>query len=117
MIPHNPMSISRMDLRKPNLSTSITQVRMNPQDGTGYGRSMNWHYVAVNKADKTNEKCDHMDKTREKFDINHIRITMSPIEEGKGNKIKFKVTCSQCDNQFPLTSEKLTKKFIKFYGL
>lgn len=118
MIPHNPLSVSRTDLQKQNpiLKTSITEVRYS-QDGTGYGRSMNWHYQAVTIANENNEACEHMDKTREKFDINQIRIMMTPIEEGLGKKIDFKVSCGLCYKKFPLTSQKLTKKFIKFYGL
>jgi len=101
----------------PNLSQSITAVRMIPFDGQGYGRSMNWHYQAVRCANKTGENCEHFNQNVILFDIDNVRIVLAPIEDGCDGKIKFKVTCSLCDKMFLLTSEKLTKKFIKFYGL
>ena len=101
----NPLSSSAL-ISRSQLSPSITAVRMMPYDGYGYGKSMNWHYVAANKADKYNEKCPHFDKDKPNFDVDRILITMSPIEDGNGEKIKFKVTCAGCNKQFPITSEK-----------
>lgn len=75
-----------------------------------YASTMSWHKVALKAARETGEKCEHM--TLEK-----VVIMLSPIEDGLGVKIKFKVSCSDCDKKFPITSEKMTVKFIKFYGL
>lgn len=105
----------------PTLSTSVTAVRMKPTspspNGFGHSRSMNWHYLAISIANKNGEKCNHFDKKNHSFPIEHVLITMSPLNEGIGDKIKFKVSCASCEKLFPLTSAKLTKKFIKFYGL
>lgn len=81
-----------------------------PIPGQCFGKSMNWHYVALRASSKNGEKCEHLD-------IDKIIILMSPINDHPIDNIKFKVTCSLCDTPFPKTSDKLTAKFIKFYGL
>lgn len=101
----------------PTLSSSVTQVRMEPIIGHGYGKTMNWHYYALRAANDTGEKCVHFDNKMSVFDIDNVRIVLTPISEGLGDKIKFNVSCSLCDKLFILTSQKLTDKFIKFYGL
>ncbi len=78
-------------------------------DGSGYGKSMNWHYLAIKIAKKNTEACNHLD-------IHKILIFLAPIENGSGDKMKFTVTCSSCNANFAKTSEKLTLKFLKFYG-
>jgi len=79
-------------------------------EGCGYGKTMQWHAKAVEVADKLNEKCEHLDK-------DNVLIVMAPIEEGLSTRIKFKVKCGKCDAKYERTSEKLTLKFLKFYGL
>ena len=107
----------------PKLSSSITECRIDPYygrmvpfDGQGYGKSMNWHYLALRIANKNGEKCDHLDKSNI-FDIDNVRIMLTPISDGFDSKIKFNVTCNLCEKLFILTSQKLTNKFIKFYGM
>ena len=113
MTPENPLKSSAY----PVLSQSVTAVRMEPMFKQGYAKGMNWHYYALRAANKTQEKCEHFDKNVTIFDIDNVRIALTPISEGLGDKIKFNVTCALCDKLFILTSQKLTNKFIKFYGL
>lgn len=101
----------------PVLSQSITQVRIEPKIGQNYAKSMNWHYYALRIADENKEKCEHFDKNVNVFNIDNVRIALTPISEGLGDKIKFNVSCALCKKLFILTSQKLTEKFIKFYGL
>lgn len=83
---------------------------MIPYDGFGYGKSFCWHNKAVKIASKNGEKCQHLD-------ITNVLITMTPISEGIGPQISFKVKCAICDSSYLKTSTKLSNKFLKFYGL
>ena len=81
---------------------------MLPYDGQGYGKSMSWHYVAVNACKKKGEACEHIN-------VDTIRIAIQP-QETPDQLIKLKVTCSMCNKDLDKTSEKVTKRFLKFYG-
>lgn len=86
----------------------IQSPAMIPHDGQGYGKSMSWHYLAVNAAKKSGESCEHAN-------IDTIRINIQP-QKTPEQLVKLKVTCSMCDKKLNKTSEKVTKKFLKFYG-
>jgi hypothetical protein len=86
----------------------LISTEMTSYDGQGYGKSMSWHYIAVNAAKKNGESCEH---------VNHdtIRINIQP-QETPDQLVKLKVTCSMCNKDLEKTSEKVTRKFLKFYG-
>lgn len=74
------------------------------------GKAMDWHYIALKIAGKCNEKCEHLA-------IETLKIVMASIKEGLGREIRFRVSCSKCDADYDRTSDRLSEKFIKFYGL
>ncbi len=87
-----------------------SQIIMSPQDGYGCGKSIVWEYKASLIAKKNGEACPCIN-------IDTLLIKMIPsIIDGK-YKAKCKVICPDCDQDYVKTSEKLTEKFIKFYGM
>jgi hypothetical protein len=90
---------------------------MFPCDGTGYGKSMYWEYVAKQVAFIHNEYCFCWDKSPPNIIVspNYDALKIDP----KSHVIKIKISCVQkfgdCCPNFSKTESQLEVMFKNFY--
>lgn len=80
-----------------------------PDNNYGCGRSVVWELKAFKIAKKNGEACKCLDYTT-------LIIKMIPNESKEKNLCKCEIKCPHCNKQLAKTAEKLSKKFIEFYG-
>jgi hypothetical protein len=81
---------------------------LNFHNSFGCGKSVRWEYEAIHLAKKNGEDCGH-------FDIDSIIVKIKRSKINPKLPPYCKVKCPVCNNNFPITSNKLTQEFLEFY--
>lgn len=79
------------------------------QDGSGYGKSTYWAYVAKGIAKDEKESCQHLD-------MHTIRVKIQYLYNPEFNNVQIKIKCSMCKSDFSNTARLVREKFLQFYS-